>query len=514
MSRYEEDNVYIDGEDRKPRLFLVLGIIILIVIILVIVISCGMKTKSNNNYLMSLRVSNSTMTPEFNKNNTTYDIVSDNDFVTVYCSSESSKARTLGCNKTVDLIETSTTHKITVTAEDKTVRVYTLNITKNKAEEVKPVVSISSSVESGKEVEDKLLLESTVTPSDIVVNYEWYKDDTLIEGATYSTYEVKTSGNYYVKIVNKELNIDVESNLFVVKIKKKNTTNTSSNNNNNNNNVNNKNNNSSSNSNNSYTLKINNITGNSSSWTNKVTLKVSATASRGLANKAYSFDGGKTYQSSNTKTFTKNGSVVVVVKDSKGKTISKKIEITKIDTTKPNVSISASNKTNTSVLLTAKVDPKTTASGYSYQWYKDGEIIKNANNNTYKVTSTGTYKVKVTTGSGNSVTSSNYSFKVIKVTCPTLTVTTESGKNVVPNTWYGEVIYVKIVPSGETVSYDVYLNQDGNYENISKTFNYFNTFTGSVKVRIVNGGMRVLKIVVRDKFGNTNTCYSNAYYLR
>ena len=55
MGKYEEDNsLYNDGEDRKPKLLILLGAIIIIVIILVLVISCGMKTKSSNNYLSFL----------------------------------------------------------------------------------------------------------------------------------------------------------------------------------------------------------------------------------------------------------------------------------------------------------------------------------------------------------------------------------------------------------------------------------------------------------------------------
>ena len=59
MGKYEEDNsLYNDGEDRKPKLLILLGAIIIIVIILVLVISCGMKTKSSNNYLSYLKVNN------------------------------------------------------------------------------------------------------------------------------------------------------------------------------------------------------------------------------------------------------------------------------------------------------------------------------------------------------------------------------------------------------------------------------------------------------------------------
>ena len=228
----------------------------------------------------------------------------------------------------------------------------------------------------------------------------------------------------------------------------------------------------------------------------------------------YSFDGGKNYQSSNTKTITKNGTYTVVVKSSSGKTVSKQVTINKIDSTKPTVTISTSSKTEKSVILTAKVNPVSNTSGYKYQWYMNDKVIVGATKESYKASATATYKVKVTTGSGTVVYSTGYKFEKAVVTCPTLSATTASGKNVQPYTWYGEYVYVKIVPSPETVAYDVYLNEDGNYDSISRHFKYFDTFKGNVKVRIVNGGMRLLKIVVKDSSGNTNTCYSQAYYLR
>ena len=63
------------------------------------------------------------------------------------------------------------------------------------------------------------------------------------------------------------------------------------------------------------------------------------------------------------------------VKDIKGNIASKNVKITKIDNTIPEVTISATNKTNKSVTLKAIISPITTASGYTYEWYKNGNKI-------------------------------------------------------------------------------------------------------------------------------------------
>ncbi len=508
MSIYEEDNEYIDGEERKPKLFIILGLILLIVIILFIVISCSVKSvkKSDNNYLTSLRVSNSKLSPEFSKEITSYNVETETDVVSIYCSTESSKATTEGCNKQVDISRGTVTYIVKVTAENKATKEYKLYFKKNEEDKGKKEelsVEIMSDTPSGTEVEKQVLLQANVTPKDSDVTYKWYKDEKEIENENLSYYKATTSGNYFVRVTKKDSYDYSDSEIFIVKIKDEtNETKKDTNNNSNNNKT------------NSSVVKINSVTGNSSKWVNEVTLYVNAYATNGLADKGYSFDGGKTYQSSNSKTFTKNGTVTIVIKDSKGKTASKTVTITKIDNTKPSVTITANSKTNTSVVLKANVNPASTSSGYKYQWYKNGNAINNASSNTYTATESGKYKVRVITGSGNTSYSSEYSFTVVTVSCPVLTATTASGKNVLPNTWYGEYVYIKIEPSSDVVSYDVYMNKDGIYDSISKDFTYFNTFNSAVKVRIVNGGMRVLKIVVKDRNGNYNECYSHAYYLR
>lgn len=84
-------------------------------------------------------------------------------------------------------------------------------------------------------------------------------------------------------------------------------------------------------------VKITSVAGNVKTWTNKVTLKVQATSNKSDAKLSYSFDGGKTYQSSNSKIFTSNQTVQIMVKNNNtGKTSAIKSEVIKyIDNTKP-----------------------------------------------------------------------------------------------------------------------------------------------------------------------------------
>lgn len=66
---------------------------------------------------------------------------------------------------------------------------------------------------------------------------------------------------------------------------------------------------------NKETITITGVSGNSSKWTNNVTLTVNAKSSNSNAKLIYSFDGGKTFQSSNSKKITSNGDIQIVVKN-------------------------------------------------------------------------------------------------------------------------------------------------------------------------------------------------------
>jgi prepilin-type N-terminal cleavage/methylation domain-containing protein len=88
---------------------------------------------------------------------------------------------------------------------------------------------------------------------------------------------------------------------------------------------------------------ITSVTGNPTSWTNNnVTLVINASdAGSGLHSTAYSFDGGTTWQASNTAVFTTNQIVNIKVRDAalNTQTTSLTIDINRIDKELPNVSL-------------------------------------------------------------------------------------------------------------------------------------------------------------------------------
>ena len=102
---------------------------------------------------------------------------------------------------------------------------------------------------------------------------------------------------------------------------------------------------------------ITNVSGNPSNWTNKnVTIVVNGASDNGksgLAEKAYSFDEGKTWQKENSKTYTSNGKVVIKVKDKLDNIYTQTFDITYIDKVKPTCTSSGgnSNWTKDSVTL-------------------------------------------------------------------------------------------------------------------------------------------------------------------
>lgn len=142
---------------------------------------------------------------------------------------------------------------------------------------------------------------------------------------------------------------------------------------------------------------INNVTGNPAEYTNKnVILTVSAKDSQsGLNINAYSFDGGKTWQSSNKKTYKNNTSgIEIKVRDKAGNTSTYKdiINITKIDKTGPTINSVTGNPTqytNKSVTLT--VNAKDSQSGLNTNAYSfdGGKTWQSSNQKTYTINTSG-----------------------------------------------------------------------------------------------------------------------------
>ena len=508
MSNYEDDR-YLDGEEKRPTLLPLLLFIILVVIILVIVISCSMKKTSvktsgitsSLNELNYIKISDSTIEPEFKSDVYNYNVTTDKDSILITCGSKNTGASIEGCNEELQLTKEEETHIIKVTSGNSTNN-YVLNIKKKAV--TKTTVTVTSEKIADKNV---YILKCVVSPLNQDLVYTWYKDDEVIANSNISEITVNQSGTYYANVKSSSSSINIYSNIITVTINNGTKTDTSNSNSSSSTNNNNK-------TNNVYTLKINDVKGNSTTWVKSITLTVNASASNALANEAYSFDGGKTYQKSNTKTFTSNQIVKIVVKDSKGNTTSKNVELTKIDSNVPKVTISGSNENTNSILLSANVSPAKTASGYKYQWYRNGTAIKGATSYLYKATLTGKYKVVVTTGSGNKVTSSEYNYVINSEKCPILSAITKDKKYVAPKSWIGEAVYIKITMPKNIVKYDVYVNEAGNYKSVNNNLKYFDTFTKDVAIKISSGGMRYIKIVTYDKSGNKASCNSEIYYIR
>ena len=85
----------------------------------------------------------------------------------------------------------------------------------------------------------------------------------------------------------------------------------------------------------------------------------------------------------------------------------------KVDITKPSVIITKISK---STDLTSSINPSDTISEYSYRWYKDGNLVNDETTDSYTPNEAGTYKLEVTTGSGNVATSNEITINGYTIT--------------------------------------------------------------------------------------------------
>ncbi len=501
-NKSEDISLYNDGEDKKPKLVIIIASIIgALILILIFAFACTkLNKKSSNNYLSSLSVTNAEMTPQFDKMALEYNVTTTEDTVAIKCSAEHKKAYTSGCDKRIYLQDECIEHTVSVISQTKQVRKYELKICKqakdapiikevkktpttftsssvkveviaesknklheeaysfdggmtyqkenyievseNKSLEIKvrdeknnesavlneeiqnidttkPAVLIEGSTKSGEETTSNVLLTAVVNPDTTPsgYKYQWYKGSSKIKNATEITYNATSSGSYKV-VVTTGSNNSSTSEVYTVKIKS-----TSSGGSSKPSGGNKKPNNNNPSNNNQKVPPVVKVSGNPTKWTaENVTLKISATAVNGLHSTAYSFDGGKTYQKENSKTFTSNTKGTIVVRDKRGNSTKYEFNISKIDKTVPKVTISGD--TSPKSKLTATVTPASTASGYKYQWYKGTAVITGETKQTYTPSTSGIYYVEVTTGSGKKVKSTGKTIKdQIK---PTVTISGSS----------------------------------------------------------------------------------------
>ena len=173
---------------------------------------------------------------------------------------------------------------------------------------------------------------------------------------------------------------------------------------------------------------ISSVSGNPTEWTkNDVTLTVTATDNvykEGGISK-YSFDNGSTWQTSKKKTFTKNQTVYIKVKDLAGNiSDAKTVKITKIDKTAPTISkvaVSPTGWTNGSVKVTVTASDSASglaAKAYSFDngstWQADNYKSYSSNNSSINV------KVRDAVGNITSYGSNPVKITNIDKTAPTI----------------------------------------------------------------------------------------------
>lgn len=582
-NKSEDISLYNDGEDKKPKLVIIIASIIgALILILIFAFACTkLNKKSSNNYLSSLSVTNAELKPKFDKMTLEYNVITTEDTVAIKCSAEHKKAYTSGCDKRIYLQDECVEHTVSVTSQTKQIRKYELKIckqakdapiikelkkspttftsssvkveviaeSKNKLHEeaysfdggltyqkenyievsenklleikvrdeknnesavlseeiqnidtTKPTVLIEGSTKSGEETTSNVLLTATVEPTETPsgYKYQWYKGTSKIKNATGITYNATSSGKYKIEVTTGSNN-KATSEVYTVNIKTSGTSKPSGGGTNKKPSVN-----------NNKVPPVVKVSGIPTNWTtNNVTLKISATAVNGLHSTAYSFDGGKTYQKENQKTFTSNTKGTIIVRDKRGNKTTYNFNISKIDKTEPKVTISG-NATLKSK-LTAIVTPSTTPSGYKYQWYKGNTILSGANSSTYTPSTVGTYYVEVRTGSGKKTKSIGKTIKEqIK---PTVTISGSSAwtnksvkitstiKN--PGTvkingykWYRDNSEI----SGSN-SKDYTANSGGNYKVIVST-DVGNVTSGTVRINIDKTPPSIPTLT--HKIGNSN----------
>ena len=582
-NKSEDISLYNDGEDKKPKLVIIIASIIgALILILIFAFACTkLNKKSSNNYLSSLSVTNAELKPKFDKMTLEYNVITTEDTVAIKCSAEHKKAYTSGCDKRIYLQDECVEHTVSVTSQTKQIRKYELKICKqakdapiikevkktpttftsssvkveviaesknklheeaysfdggltyqkenyievseNKSLEIKvrdeknnesavlneeiqnidttkPTVLIEGSTKSGEETTSNVLLTATVEPTETQsgYKYQWYKGTSKIKNATGITYNATSSGKYKIEVTTGSNN-KATSEVYTVNIKTSGTSKPSGGGTNKKPSVN-----------NNKVPPVVKVSGIPTNWTtNNVTLKISATAVNGLHSTAYSFDGGKTYQKENQKTFTSNTKGTIIVRDKRGNKTTYNFNISKIDKTEPKVTISG-NATLKSK-LTAIVTPSTTPSGYKYQWYKGNTILSGANSSTYTPSTVGTYYVEVRTGSGKKTKSIGKTIKEqIK---PTVTISGSSAwtnksvkitstiKN--PGTvkingykWYRDNSEI----SGSN-SKDYTANSGGNYKVIVST-DVGNVTSGTVRINIDKTPPSIPTLT--HKIGNSN----------
>jgi hypothetical protein len=278
--------------------------------------------------------------------------------------------------------------------------------------------------------------------------YEWYKDGSIISGATAISYSATQSGNYTVKVINGACNATSAATTVTV------------------------------NPNPTATITPQGNT------TFCQGASVILNASTG-ANYMYEwYKDGNLISGSITSSYTANQSGSYTVKVINGACNATSGATTVTVNPNPTATITPQGNTTfcqgASVVLNAS-----TGIGYTYEWYKDGNLISSSITSSYTAVQSGSFTVKVINGACNATSGAT---TVTVNPNPTATITPQG------NTTFCQGASVILNAStGANYMYEWY--KDGNLISGSLTSSYTANQSGSYTVKVINGACNATSIV-------------------
>nr|WP_175265962.1 SdrD B-like domain-containing protein [Methanothrix thermoacetophila] len=240
-------------------------------------------------------------------------------------------------------------------------------------------------------------LEATVSGGKPDYSYQWYKGDSLINGATGSSYTAREAGIYKVEVTDANGCTGTSNEVTVIRVG-------------------------------SPSVSVSPASGELNCNVNSIELTATVTGGEEpYSYQWYKDDSPITGATGSSYTATGAGSYKVVVTDANGCTgTSDEVPVTSVGS--PSVSVGpTSGELNCNV---NEVELEATVSGgkpdYSYQWYKGDSLINGATGSSYTAREAGIYKVEVTDANGCTGTSNEVT--VIRVGSPSVSVSPASGE--------------------------------------------------------------------------------------
>lgn len=227
------------------------------------------------------------------------------------------------------------------------------------------------------------------------------------------------------------------------------------------------------------------VSGNPTAWASSATLSVTATDTTSkLPASPYSFDGGSTWVSTNSKVFTSNQTVNIWVKDNAGNITKQAVVINKVDSGLPSITGLSTSCYTPSIAAT---DSTSGVAGYGISTVAWSGILwswTNASSYSFGVKTPGTYYLYAIDNAGNIAgTSVNFGYSTLRdyvTACKGAgTYVNYSAPNGGGSIWrvlFATSSRVYIVPKATlgTYTYSV-LNDSNRYNNVASNIGYYDS---------------------------------------